>query len=89
VGLFRKEKKDEYDRNEILEAGEKAEGKGDRGRAIAEYEKVLEWEPKNSSSTRKSRRCSGRPAVPRPAASSPHARAVALAARGRDGEVAG
>lgn len=47
MALFGKEKKDEYDRDEILKAAEKAEGKGDRPRAIAEYEKVLRWEPKN------------------------------------------
>jgi tetratricopeptide (TPR) repeat protein len=48
VALFRKEeKKDEYDRDAILRAGEKAEAKGDRPRAIAEYEKVLRWEPRN------------------------------------------
>jgi tetratricopeptide (TPR) repeat protein len=48
VALFRKEKKkDEYDRDEILKAAEKAERKGDRARAVAEYEKVLRWEPQN------------------------------------------
>jgi tetratricopeptide (TPR) repeat protein len=48
VGLFRsKSKKDEYDRDETLRAGEKAEAKGDRPRAIASYEKVLQSEPRN------------------------------------------
>jgi len=47
VALFGKEKKDEYDRDEILKAAEKAEKKGDRARAIVEYDKVLRWEPQN------------------------------------------
>jgi tetratricopeptide (TPR) repeat protein len=47
VALFGKEKKDEYDRDEILKAAEKAEKKGDRARAVIEYEKVLRWEPQN------------------------------------------
>jgi tetratricopeptide (TPR) repeat protein len=47
VALFRKQKKDEYDRDEILKAAEKAERKGDRSRAITEYERVLRWEPQN------------------------------------------
>lgn len=48
MALFRREKKaDEYNRDEILKAAEKAEGKGDRPRAIAEYEKILKWEPQN------------------------------------------
>ena len=47
MALFGKEKKDEYDRDEILKAAEKAEKKGDRARAVTEYEKVLRWEPQN------------------------------------------
>jgi Flp pilus assembly protein TadD len=47
VALFRREKKDEYDRDEILRAAEKAEKKGDRARAISEYQRVLRWEPAN------------------------------------------
>jgi tetratricopeptide (TPR) repeat protein len=47
VALFAKEKKDEYDREEILKAAEKSEKKGDPRRALAEYEKVLKWEPQN------------------------------------------
>ena len=47
MALFRKETKDEYDREAILRSGEKAERKGDRPKAIAEYEKVLRWEPEN------------------------------------------
>jgi tetratricopeptide (TPR) repeat protein len=47
VALFRKEKKDEYDREEILKAAEKAERKGDRPKAVLEYDKVLRWEPQN------------------------------------------
>lgn len=43
----RKPQTDEYDRDAILQAAEKAERKGDRPRAIAEYEKVLRWEPEN------------------------------------------
>lgn len=43
----RKPRTDEYDRDTILQAAEKAERKGDRSRAIAEYEKVLRWEPEN------------------------------------------
>src|SRR5687768_5419516 len=43
----RKPPTDEYDREAILQAAEKAERKGDRARAIAEYEKVLRWEPEN------------------------------------------
>lgn len=47
MALFAKEKKDEYDREEILKAAEKSEAKGDARRALAEYEKVLRWEPQN------------------------------------------
>lgn len=47
MALFRRGKKDEYDRETILKAGEKAESKGDRPRAMAHYERILEWEPRN------------------------------------------
>ena len=39
--------KDEYDRAEILASAARLERAGDRPRALAEYEKVLRWEPEN------------------------------------------
>jgi tetratricopeptide (TPR) repeat protein len=49
VAFWRKdEKKDEYDRDAILKAADKAEKKGDRARAVEEYRKVLRWEPGNN-----------------------------------------
>lgn len=47
MALFGK-KKDEYDREEILREAARLEAKGNRKKAIAEYQKVLRWEPENS-----------------------------------------
>jgi tetratricopeptide (TPR) repeat protein len=49
VAIFKKDSKtDEYDRDAILAAAAKAEKKGDLEQALAEYRKVLRWEPENA-----------------------------------------
>jgi len=48
VPIFKKQHTDEYDREAILAAAAKAEKKGDLEQALAEYRKVLRWEPENA-----------------------------------------